>query len=234
MAELIVALDVRTGGEARRLADKLPGLEWVKLGPMLFLREGPVLVQQFKQRGARVFLDLKWHDIPNSVAEAARAAAEIGVDLATVHALGGRAMIEAAVGAAGDMKIAAVTVLTSHGQGNPPPFGPPSGGKREVGGGRWDLRDEVTRLAKLATEAGAHAVVASSLEVTAVRDAVGPDPWIITPGIRPAGSGADDQQRTATPAAAVAAGSTHLVVGRPIARAENPGEVYQTMRRALS
>ncbi len=226
MAELIVALDVRSRSEAIRLADDLPGLDWVKLGPMLFLREGPALVEHFKQRGARVFLDLKWHDIPNSVAEAARAAAELGVDLATVHALGGQAMIEAAVEACGDMKIAAVTVLTSHGEVDywETVDRPPRGG----------LQQEVLRLAMLATQSGAHALVASPLEVAAVRDAVGPDPWIVTPGIRPVGSGADDQQRTATPAAAVAAGSTHLVVGRPITRAENPGEVYQAIREALS
>ncbi len=233
MAELIVALDVRSGSEAVRLADDLPGLSWVKLGPMLFIREGRALVEQFKQRGMQVFLDLKWHDIPNSVAEAARAAAEIGVDLATVHSLGGRAMIEAAVAASGDMRIAAVPILTS--PPPPPPSVPPLSSPPSGGGHRGgDLHQEVLRLASLATQSGARALVASALEVAAVRDAVGPDPWIVTPGIRPAGSPADDQQRTATPAAAVAAGSTHLVVGRPITRAENPREVYQSIREALS
>ena len=214
MAELIVALDVRSGDEALRLVDNLPGLAWAKVGPMLFLREGRALVDQLKRRKIKVFLDLKWHDIPNAVAEAARAGAEIGVDLATVHSLGGRAMIEAAVEASGDMKIAAVTVLTS-----------------QAGEG---IHQEVLRLATLATQSGAHALVASPLEVAAIREAVGPDPWVVTPGIRPAGSGADDQQRTATPRAAVAAGSTHLVVGRPIVRAENPREVYLSIREGLS
>ena len=176
MAELIVALDVPSGEEAIRLVDDLPGLRWAKVGPMLFLRQGRALVDQLIERGISVFLDLKWHDIPNSVAEAARAAAEIGADLATVHSVGGAAMIEAAVEAAGDMKIAGVTVLTSDGSPSP-----------------------VLSLARLATESGAQAVVCSALEAAAVRDAVGPDPWIITPGIRPSGYGADDQRRTATP-----------------------------------
>lgn len=221
MAELIVALDVPSGEEAICLVDSLPGLSWAKVGPMLFLREGRDLVDRLKRRNIKVFLDLKWHDIPNSVAEATRAAAQIGVDMATVHSLGGATMIQAAVEGAGDMRIAAVTVLTSV---RPPPPPPQRGG----------LGGDVVRLAALASQAGAQAIVCSPLEVGAVRETIGPDPWIVTPGIRLPGAAADDQQRTATPEAAVAAGSTHLVVGRPILRAESPVEVYLSIRRTLS
>jgi orotidine-5'-phosphate decarboxylase len=249
---------VHSGDEALDLADRLEGLEWVKLGPMLFLREGRGLVDRFKQRGIRVFLDLKWHDIPNSVAEAARAAAEMGVDLGTVHSLGGTAMVRAAVEAAGAMRIAAVTVLTSHGEGNPLPFGPPLSPRSSSAAPRAPaprsstpgspsrpsveaardtgdaVRDEVLRLARLAVDGGVGALVASPLEVSAVRQAVGAERWIVTPGIRPAGADVDDQQRFATPESAVAAGATHLVVGRPITRAESPAAVYHTIREALS
>jgi orotidine-5'-phosphate decarboxylase len=225
VAELIVALDFNTADAALSVADSLPELRWVKVGPMVFLDGGPAVIAALKHRGVKVFLDLKWHDIPNSVAGAVSTAATMGVDLATVHALGGPEMISAARKHAGDMRLVAVTVLTSH---------TPEGywgvvGRAECAG----LDTEVTRLARMAVDAGAHGVVSSSLEVGAVRDAVGPAALIVVPGIRPAGSGREDQERTAEPAAAVAAGATHLVVGRPITRAKNPTEVYDSIRREI-
>jgi orotidine-5'-phosphate decarboxylase len=226
MAEVIVALDLATGAEALELVDRLSGLRWAKVGPVLFVREGPVLVKQLKSRGVKVFLDLKWHDIPTAVAGAAGAAAALGADLATVHALGGRAMLEAAVAAAGAMRLAGVTVLTSHG---------PAEYRDTVGrGGSGDLGSEARRLARLAVDAGVHAVVASPLEVEVVREVCGPDRWVVVPGIRPVGSAPDDQRRAADPQAAVRAGATHLVVGRPITRAEDPRAVYDSLCEAAS
>jgi len=225
VAEIIVALDVPSPREAWALVDRLPGLRWVKVGPMLFLRSGEGLISRLKGRGLRVFLDLKWHDIPNSVAEAVRAAAAMGVDLATVHSLGGDAMLRSAVAVAGPMRLAAVSVLTSHDEADYwAAMGRPGGGA---------LLDEVRRLATLAVAAGVHAVVASPHEVAAVREVSGAERWIVTPGIRPAGSALHDQRRAADPAAAAAAGATHLVVGRPITRAENPEAVYEAMREAV-
>jgi orotidine-5'-phosphate decarboxylase len=225
MAELIVALDLGSTDEALQLADRLPGLGWAKIGPVLFVKDGPALVRELKHRGVRVFLDLKWHDIPNTVAGAARAAAAIGVDLATVHALGGVDMLRAAVAAAGDMQVVAVSILTSHSRD----------GFWSIVGRSDDglLGSEVARLSRLAVSAGVHGMVTSPLEIAEVKQAVGPERLIVVPGIRPAGVDAADQQRTAEPADAVAAGATHLVVGRPITRAENPSEVYHNIRRDM-
>ena len=220
MAEVIVALDVGSATEALELVDRLPGLRWAKVGPVLFVREGPALIRELEGRGIQVFLDLKWHDIPNTVVEAVRGAEGLGVKLATVHALGGRAMLEAAAQAAGQVRLAAVTVLTSHS---------PEGYWDTVGraGGPEDVAAEVGRLARLAVDSGVGAVVTSPREAAAVREIAGPDRWVVVPGVRPAGSAADDQRRTADPASAVANGATHLVVGRPITRAENPRAVYE-------
>jgi orotidine-5'-phosphate decarboxylase len=224
VAEIIVALDVPSSREAWALVDRLPGLRWVKVGPMLLLRSGEGLIAGLKDRGLQVFLDLKWHDIPNSVAEAVRAASGMGVDLATVHSLGGDAMLRSAVAVAGQMRLAAVSVLTSHDEIDYwSAVGRPAGGA---------LLAEVRRLAALAVAAGVHAVVASPHEVGAVREVAGPERWIVTPGIRPAGAALDDQRRAADPATAAAAGATHLVVGRPITRAERPEAVYEAMREA--
>ncbi len=226
MAEIIVALDVSSSRDAWTLIERLPGLRWVKVGPMLFLRSGARLIAELKDRGLRVFLDLKWHDIPNSVAEAVKAAAAMGVDLATVHALGGDAMLRSAVAVAGPMRLAAVSVLTSHGEADYwATVGRPGGGL---------LVDEVRRLAALAVAAGVQALVASPHEVAAVRGVAGAEHWIVTPGIRPAGSEMHDQRRAADPAQAAAAGATHLVIGRPITRAENPEAVYEAMCAAAN
>ena len=225
MAELVVALDLSTADDAEALVDRLPDLEWVKVGPILFVQEGPTIVDRLKQRGLSVFLDLKWYDIPNTVAGAVTAAAQRGVDLATVHALGGAGMLDAAAAASGPMELVAVTVLTSYG---------PDGYWNTVGRkGVPDLGSEVGRLAELAIGAGVEGVVASPLEVPALRSALGPDPLIVTPGIRPSDSNRDDQRRTAEPASAVRAGATHLVVGRPITRAEDPAAVYDRIRQEM-
>jgi orotidine-5'-phosphate decarboxylase len=225
VAELIVALDVPTADEARRLLDRLPGLRWVKIGPVLFVGAGPELIRECRGRGLRVFLDLKWHDIPHTVGEAARAAARLGVHLATVHALGGTDAVKAAVEARGAMRIAAVTVLTSHSVES---YG------EAVGCSVSSLPAEASRLARLAVEAGVDAIVTSPQEVAKVKAIAGPDRWIVVPGIRPAGSDQGDQRRTAEPRAAVAAGATHLVVGRPITGAGDPGAVYQDICEAIA
>jgi orotidine-5'-phosphate decarboxylase len=227
MPEIIVALDVATPKRAWEVVEAIPGLRWVKIGPRLFVQDGPALVRGLKQREIRVFLDLKWHDIPTAVGAAAGAAAALGVDLATVHALGGPEMVGAAVAEAGSMRIAAVSVLTSHGA---------DGYWSTVGraGGPADLTAEVVRLVTLAVAAGARAVVSSPREVAAVKAVAGRDCWIVTPGIRLGGAGVDDHQRAADPAFAAKAGATHLVVGRPVVRAERPGEVYETLVRAVT
>ena len=193
---------------------------------MLFLRSGHEIVAALTERGIQLFLDLKWHDIPHAVAEAVSTAAGIGVDLATVHTLGGAAMMEAAVAAKGSMRIAGVTILTSHSLESYQQ----ALGLESIA----DLTTEVVRLAALATQVGVDTIVASPHEVRAVRTAVGPTPWIVTPGIRPAGYRVDDQRRTSTPEAAVAAGATHLVVGRPISRAKDPRAVYQSIVEAAT
>jgi orotidine-5'-phosphate decarboxylase len=220
MAELIVALDLDSADGVERLLDRLPGVRWAKVGSTLFTREGPGIVRRLQRRGIWVFLDLKWHDIPHQVAGAVRAAADLGVDLATVHALGGPAMMAAAQEAAGTMRLVAVTVLTSHsGRDLADVLGRPG----------TDAAAEVERLARTAGESGLAGVVASPMEVARLRRILGPGAWLVVPGIRPGGSPVDDQARTASVREAVHAGATHLVVGRPITRAAEPSLVYQAM-----
>lgn len=225
MAELVVAFDVVSGREAFALADRLPQLRWAKIGPMLFMREGPAVVREFAQRGLEVFLDLKWHDIPSIVAEAVTAARELGVAMATVHCLAGHEVLAAAVRAAGpDLALVGVTLLTSHGPGD---------AEQILGRGVPDLGLEAARLARLATGAGLRGVVASGQELTLLREALGTAPWIVVPGIRLPQSSGDDQTRTVTPAEAVRRGATHLVVGRPITRASDPSVVFRQIAEAL-
>lgn len=216
MADLIVALDLPDAPAAVELLDTLPDGCAVKIGSVLFTASGASFVRNLVQAGHPVFLDLKWHDIPNTVAGAVRAAADLGVEMATVHAAGGTAMLEAAVAAAGSMKLVAVTILTSHDA---------SSLALVVGRDVVDTQTEVVRLAQLATAAGVHGVVCSPAEVTAVRPVVGGG-RIVVPGIRRAGDAANDQARTASPRAAIAAGATHLVVGRPILAASDPAAAY--------
>jgi orotidine-5'-phosphate decarboxylase len=223
MAELILALDLPSGREALALLDRLPAVRWVKVGSILMTREGPPLVRELVARGHEVFLDLKWHDIPNTVREAVAAASDLGVRMATVHALGGAEMMAAAAGAAGaGLGVVAVTVLTSHTRES---YG------AVVGKAAPDLVAEAVRHAGTAVRAGLRGVVCSPGEAAAVRAEVGPGAWVVVPGIRRAGDAADDQSRAATPGAAVGSGATHLVVGRPVLRATDPATAWADLLR---
>lgn len=225
MAELIVAFDVASGRDALALAGRLSGLKWAKIGPVLFGRAGPALIEEFTQRDIRVFLDLKWHDIPNIVASAVTTARELGVSMTTVHALGGRNMLAAAAQAAGpDLAVVGVTVLTSHDAGEL---------ESVLGRGVPDVGFEAERLARAALQAGLRGVVASGQELGLLREALGAEPWIVVPGIRAPGEAAGDQARTIEPADAVRRGATHLVVGRPITAARDPVAAYRRLVEAL-
>ena len=225
MAELILALDLPRGADALRLLDQLPELRWVKLGPILMTREGPDFLRDLIERGLRVFLDLKWHDIPNTVAGAVTAAREIGVSMVTVHALGGMAMMEAAaVAGGGELAIVGVTVLTSH---DAPSY------SRSVGRSEVDLAREVERQALVAAEAGLSGVVCSPQEVSLLRRRMGPDFAIVVPGIRRRTDSVSDQARVASARDAVTNGATHLVVGRPVLQSSNPAATLgEFMREA--
>lgn len=220
MAEIVVALDLPGGTEALRLLDRLPGARWVKVGSILMTREGPALLRTLVDRGHAVFLDLKWHDIPNTVAGAVAAARDLGVAMATVHILGGSAMLAAAAEAAGDrLALVGVTVLTSHDAAS---YG------RAVGRARVDLGVEVQRHARTAVEAGLAGVVCSPHEIELVRPIVGAG-RIVVPGIRREAEATGDQVRVATAARAAADGATHLVVGRPVLQAPDPAAAYQAL-----
>jgi orotidine-5'-phosphate decarboxylase len=222
---LVVALDVPDAAAAGKLVAQLSGVVGMfKVGSQLFTAAGPEFVRGLAARGERIFLDLKYHDIPNTVANAVATASQLGVSMVDVHALGGKAMMEAAVGAmpAMGLRLLAVTILTSHSED--------SLGEVGVGGA---LADSVRRLAQLAQEAGVDGVVASPQEVALIREACGKDFLIVTPGIRPSGSARGDQSRAATPAAALAAGADYLVVGRPITGADDPVAAAKAVVREM-
>jgi orotidine-5'-phosphate decarboxylase len=224
--KIITALDVPVE-RAYELADELSGkATWVKVGMTLFYAEGPRIVDYFKERGFKVFLDLKLHDIPHQVRGAAKNAALTGADLLTIHALGGAEMVKAAregVEEAGTgTKLLAITILTSMDQ------------EALASVGITDpVAVEVSRLAQLAYSNGTHGIVCSPQEAAAMRDLLGPDALIVTPGVRPAGSAVGDQSRVATPAAALGAGASHLVIGRPITGAEDPVESFEEIVRQI-
>jgi orotidine-5'-phosphate decarboxylase len=219
VAEVIVALDLPDGDSALRLLDRVPNARWVKVGSVLMTREGAPLIRVLTDRGHRVFLDLKWHDIPNTVAGAVTAAKDIGAAMATVHALGGRKMMEAAASAAaGALDLVAVTVLTSHDA---------AAYSRAVGRREVDLRDEAARQAREASEAGLAGVVCSPAEVETVIQALHPGATIVVPGIRREDDALGDQARVATARAAALAGATHLVVGRPVLQADDPAQALR-------
>jgi orotidine-5'-phosphate decarboxylase len=219
MTELVLALDTPRGADALRLLDQLPALRWVKVGSILMTREGPDLVRQLTGRGLEVFLDLKWHDIPNTVAGAVTAARELGVSMATVHTLGGSAMLEAAaVASGGEVALVGVTVLTSH---------DPTGYARAVGRADVNLGNEVERQALVAVAAGLQGIVCAPQEVSLLRGRLGPEPLIVVPGIRRRSDPASDQARVATARDAAGNGATHLVVGRPILQAAEPASAFQ-------
>jgi orotidine-5'-phosphate decarboxylase len=221
--QLLIALDVPSGGEALRLADLLRGsVGGFKIGNQLFTAEGPAIVRALTGRGDRVFLDLKFHDIPNTVANAVAAATSLGVWMVNVHASGGTKMMQAAAEAARKTAstegraaplVIAVTVLTSM-----------TAAAMSEAGTNVPVIDQVSRLARLAQEAGLDGVVASPQETSAIRALCGPGFAIVTPGIRggAAITSKDDQERTMTAASAIAAGSSYLVVGRPVIAAPDP------------
>lgn len=219
--KIIIALDVETLEQARELVECLSGTVGAfKIGKQLFTRYGPEAVAMVHAAGGRVFLDLKYHDIPTTVAKAGCEAARMGVFMFNVHALGGSAMIGATVKAVREMAhasgaqaplILAVTVLTSMAKSD----------LTEIGIHK-PAEQVVARLARLAQASGADGVVASPREIRLIKETCGPDFLVITPGIRPAASAQDDQKRTMTPGQALAAGADFLVIGRPVTHAPDP------------
>lgn len=213
---LIVALDVPSALEARKIVSQVGShVSTYKVGMQLYTAEGPEIVRELVRSGHRVFLDLKYHDIPNTVGSAVRQAADLGVSMLTVHASGGRKMLEAAAEAvltvaSGELQILAVTVLTSMDQKDLNEAGVPGA-----------VLDQVVRLASIAREAGCAGVVSSAQEAKTLRTKLGANFLIVTPGVRPAGSGHGDQARVVTPSEAIAAGASHIVVGRPITGAKD-------------
>ena len=236
---LIVALDIDTFDQAQKLVETLGDLvDTYKVGSQLFTVCGPQVIDYLHTQNKKIFLDLKFHDIPNTVASAVAAAVQLKVFMLTVHIQGGREMLEAAVQSARKtsqklgiepLKIIGVTVLTSVGAQDKPAAHSATQNKEKRLPGLLTTQNKddtigrvVYQRAQLAKEAGLDGVVASSQETAEIRKALGRDFLIITPGIRPAPSSVDDQKRVATPAAAIASGSTFLVVGRPIVQAANP------------
>ena len=225
---VIVALDYPDAASAMQLVTSLtPDLCRLKVGKELFTRAGPQLVEELAGRGFDVFLDLKFHDIPNTVASACHAAADLGVWMVNVHALGGERMLLAAregiERAAQSPLLIAVTILTSMDTSD-----------LVAVGLTGSPEDNVLRLAALAHQSGLDGVVCSSRETAILRNELGPDFTLITPGIRPAGSQADDQRRVMTPADAIRVGSNYLVIGRPVTRADDPVSVLRTINSELS
>jgi orotidine-5'-phosphate decarboxylase len=231
---VIVALDVPGAEEARRLVDRIgPEATHYKVGSELFTAAGPELVRELVRSGKRVFLDLKLHDIPNTVGRAAARAADLGARFLTLHASGGREMVSAAgdavgkSGSGGDLRLLAVTALTSLG---------PVDVARMLGAG-LTLESWVRSLAREAIDGGAHGLVCSPREVAGLRERFGSGILLVTPGIRPAPAAGeegsphekDDQKRTATAAAALAAGADYLVVGRPVTRASDPAAAFRAL-----
>jgi orotidine-5'-phosphate decarboxylase len=224
--QLIVALDVSSEAQAQKIVSSLgESISFYKVGMQLYTAEGPSIVRELVASGKRVFLDLKYHDIPNTVGAAVREAGKLGVSLLTVHGSGGSKMLRAATEAAREsnpaMKVVAVTVLTSMDQED----------LNEIMHG--NLEEQVVYLADLALKAGCHGVVSSAREVRVLRTRLGNDFLVITPGVRPAGAAHGDQARVVTPGEAIAAGSTHLVVGRPITGAADPAQQAEKIIREI-
>jgi orotidine-5'-phosphate decarboxylase len=225
---LIVALDVSSAAAAQKIvaAVGVSALTY-KVGMQLYTAEGPRVVRDLVDSGRRVFLDLKYHDIPNTVAAAVREAAGLGVSMLTIHAAGGSKMIHAAVEAARSVNpalmVLGVTVLTSMDEPD-----------LEKVGVRGRLSDQALRLAGLALTGGCQGVVASALEAAELRSELGKHFLIVTPGVRPAGKDHGDQSRVVTPSQAIAAGATYIVVGRPITGAPNPGAEARAILEQMS
>ncbi|HKP50156.1 MAG TPA: orotidine-5'-phosphate decarboxylase [Gemmatimonadales bacterium] len=223
MAELILALDTPRGDDAIALLNRLPALRWVKVGSIIMTQEGPGFVRRLIERGLDVFLDLKWHDIPNTVAGAVTSARNLGVSMATVHVLGGKAMLEAAVEAsAGELALVGVTVLTSHDAASY---------EQALGRTSVNLATEVGRLGQIAIAAGLQGMVCSPSEVSVLRERLGPKPFLVVPGIRRGSDAKGDQVRVSSPEDAIRHGATHLVVGRPVLQAANPRAVLEELMK---
>lgn len=225
---LIVALDAPDATRALELVDRLEGsCQWFKVGLELFTATGPSFLEQLTKRGHSVFLDLKFHDIPNTVAGAVRSGAMLGARMMTVHALGGPAMLtaarEAVAGLPNPPELLAVTVLTSMDASQ----------LRAIGVQDPPAR-QVERLAQMGQEAGLRGFVCSPEEVGALRARTGPEGVLVIPGIRPAGSAMGDQKRVATPAEALQKGASYLVVGRPITQAPHPAEAADAILREMT
>lgn len=225
--KIIVALDYPDAAAANQLIAKLePGLCRLKVGKELFTAEGPAFVASLAERGYGVFLDLKFHDIPNTVAKACAAASRLGIWMLNVHASGGRAMMSAAREAVDKAStpplLIAVTVLTSMDE---PAL-------HEVGVNSA-LQDQVLRLASLTKDCGLDGVVCSAQEAPMLRAKLGGDFYLVTPGIRPVDASLDDQSRVLTPAAALRQGSSYLVIGRPITQAANPLDALQRVHEEI-
>ncbi len=223
MDRLIVALDVPTLAQARTLAGQLRSVcRWVKIGLELYLSAGNAVVEELASQGYSVFLDLKFHDIPNTVAGAVRSAASVGASLLTVHAGGGPAMLAAAAEAAtvsrNSTRLLAVTVLTSM-----------DAPQLVAVGVSASPVEQVLRLARIAQASGIPGLVCSAEEVRVLRKELGPRAQLVTPGIRPTGAGFGDQKRVATPLEAIRAGASALVVGRPITQAADPAQAAQAI-----
>lgn len=229
---LIVALDVNDFEKLVAVTEKLgDAVSFYKVGMELYYSAGNAAISYLHEKGKLIFLDLKLHDIPNTVGKAVMAVTHLGADFITVHAQGGRAMMEAAVTSAKDTakmlgipapKILAVTVLTAL-----------DDAAWEETGGRLPIAGEVLRLAKLAKESGVAGVVASPLEARMLRDELGADFEIVTPGIRPAFAAVGDQKRIATPASALASGASRLVIGRPITKAEDSQKALEMILKEM-
>jgi orotidine-5'-phosphate decarboxylase len=210
---LIIALDVNSAHQAQRIVQSVgASASTFKVGKQLFTAEGPQIVRDLVSSGKKVFLDLKFHDIPNTVSSAVRQACELRVSMLTVHASGGSKMLKAAAEAAGNATLVlAVTVLTSLGDGDLSEIG--------IAG---NVQAQVLRLGALARANGIRGLVASAHEARELRRELGEDFAIVTPGVRPAGAEKGDQARVVTPADALRAGASHIVVGRPITEADDP------------
>lgn len=225
---LIVALDVPDAGAAKDLVKRLEGqCQWFKVGMELFTAAGPAAVEMLVKRGHSVFLDLKFHDIPNTVAGAVRSAARLGVRMVNVHAGGGPAMLTAAREALDGMEnppeLLAVTVLTSV-----------DDAQLRATGIERTAGNQVELLARMCLEAGIRGFVCSPEEVAALRELTGPEGILVTPGIRPAGSETGDQKRRSTPAAALRGGASYLVVGRPITQAAEPAKAAEAILKEMA
>ena len=219
---VIVALDVPDAERVLALIERLDGIiQWFKIGLELYLYEGNGIVDMVRSKGYSVFLDLKLHDIPNTVAGAVRSVSRAGAEMLTLHAGGGPAMLAAAAEAAAALptapKLLAVTVLTSMDQQ-----------QLQAVGISASPAEQVLRLARMGWEAGIHGFVSSAEEVAGMRRSF-PEATLVIPGIRPAGAAVGDQKRVATPAAAIASGADYLVIGRPITQAADPAAAAQAI-----